>query len=51
MNKKQKKVLIRILAAAVLLVAFHFLPEEEALVLGKLEIPWAAIRAAAYLIP
>lgn len=51
MNKKQKKVLIRILVAAVLLVAFHFLPEDGAIALGKLEIPWAAIRAAVYLIP
>lgn len=51
MNKKQKKVLIRILIAAVLLTAFHFLPEEGDLAFGSLVLPWAAIRFAAYMIP
>lgn len=51
MNKKQKKVLVRILIAAVLLVAFSFLPEEETIAFGKLEIPWMAVRFAAFMIP
>ena len=51
MNKKQKKVLIRILIAAVLVAAFHFLPEEGDLRLGSLALPWAAIRFVAYMIP
>ena len=51
MNKKQKKVLIRILIAAVLVAAFHFLPEEGALALGSFALPWAAIRFVAYMIP
>ena len=51
MNKKQKKVLIRILIAAVLVAAFHFLPEEGTLALGSFALPWAAIRFAAYMIP
>ena len=51
MNKKQKKVLIRILIAAVLLAVFHFLPEEEDLRLGSLALPWAAIRFVSYMIP
>lgn len=51
MNKKQKKVLIRIIIAAVLLVVFSFLPEEEAIAFGKLEIPWMAVRFAAFMIP
>ena len=51
MNKKQKKVLVRILIAAVLLAAFHFLQEEGDLCLGSLVLPWAAIRFVAYMVP
>lgn len=43
MNKKQKKVFIRIIIAAVLLVAFHFVPVEGYLQLILYLVPYAVI--------
>ena len=43
MNKKQKKMLIRILAAAVLLAALHFVPAEGWLRFGLYLIPYLLI--------
>ncbi len=46
MTKKQKKNLIRILVTAAMMIALHFLPEENAPVQG-----WTWIRFLLYLIP
>lgn len=43
MNKKQKKVLVRIIIAAFLLVAFHFIPVEGYLQLALYLIPYVII--------
>lgn len=43
MNKKQKKVLIRIIAAAVLMVGFSFIPVEGYVRLGLFMIPYLII--------
>ena len=43
MNKKQKKMLLRILAAAVLLAALHFVPAEGWLRFGLYLIPYLLI--------
>lgn len=43
MNKKQKKVLIRIIIAALLLVAFHFIPVEGYLQLALYLVPYVII--------
>lgn len=43
MNKKQKKMLIRIIVAAVLMVGFHFLPAEGYLRFGLYLIPYLVI--------
>ena len=43
MNKKQKKVLIRIIAAAVLMILFSLLPIEGYLAFGLFMIPYLII--------
>lgn len=51
MTRKQKKVLIRIVIAAVLVLAFSFIPEENEFILFGFEIPWVTVRFAAFLVP